>query len=85
MQNSGSDFGHAVTGSGAKKRVVLRREIFRSNFNVSEKTVFEQKFVFSLVVFCSHAAISLAIFNVFFDFFGSDFFQMVLQSIHSSF
>ena len=26
--NWSSDFGHAETGSGAKKRVVLRREIF---------------------------------------------------------
>ena len=35
--------------------------------------MFEQKFVFSLVVFCSHAAISLR-FLLFFQFFGSDFF-----------
>ena len=35
--------------------------------------VFEQKFVFSVVVFCSHAAISL-LFFLFFRFFGSDFF-----------
>ena len=37
--------------------------------------VFEQKFGFSVVVFCSHAdaAISLLIFTVF-RFFGSDFF-----------
>ena len=39
----------------------------------SEKTVFEQEFAFSLVVFCSHAAISLW-FLLFFRFFGSDFF-----------
>ena len=36
--------------------------------------VFEQKFAFSLVVFCSHAAISLGILLFFFDFFGLDFF-----------
>ena len=30
----GSDFGHAETGNGAKKRVVLRREFFCSNFKV---------------------------------------------------
>ena len=35
--------------------------------------VFEQKFGFSVVVFCSHAAISL-FFLLFFRFFGSDFF-----------
>ena len=33
----------------------------------------EQKFALSLVVFCSHAAISLW-FLLFFRFFGSDFF-----------
>ena len=32
--NGSSDFGHSETGSGAKKRVVLRREIFHSNFKV---------------------------------------------------
>ena len=35
--------------------------------------MFEQKFAFSVVVFCSHAAISLR-FLLFFQFFGSDFF-----------
>ena len=35
--------------------------------------MFEQKFAFSLVVFCSHAAISLG-FLLFFRFFGSDVF-----------
>ena len=29
-----SDFGHAETGSGAKKRVILWREILDSNFEV---------------------------------------------------
>ena len=68
-----SDFGHAETGSGAKKRVVLRREFFFApNLKQSEKTVFEQKFAFSLVVFCSHAAIWLW-FLLFFRFFGSIF------------
>ena len=32
--NWSSDFGHAETGNGAKKRVVLRREFFRSKFKV---------------------------------------------------
>ena len=36
--------------------------------------VFEQKFGFSVVVFCSQAAISLR-FLLFFRFFGSDFFN----------
>ena len=35
--------------------------------------VFEQKFGFSVVVFCSHAAISLRLL-LFFRFFGADFF-----------
>ena len=35
--------------------------------------MFEQKFGFWIVVFCSHAAISL-LFLLFFRFFGSDFF-----------
>ena len=39
----------------------------------SEKTAFEQKFGFSVVVFCSHAAISLWIL-LFCRFFGSFFF-----------
>ena len=30
--NWSSGFGHAETGNGAKKRAVLRREIFRTNF-----------------------------------------------------
>ena len=30
--NCSSDFGHAEIGNVAKKRVVMRREIFRSNF-----------------------------------------------------
>ena len=37
--------------------------------------MFEPKFGFSVVVFCSHAAISLyCFFLLFFRFFGSDFF-----------
>ena len=42
----------------------------------SEKTVFEQKMAFSLVVFCSHAAILLR-FLPFFSFLDRMFFQMV--------
>ena len=32
--NLSGDFGHTETASGAKKRVVLRREFFQSNFKV---------------------------------------------------
>ena len=53
------DSGHAETGSGAKKRVFCAVNLFALILKSSEKTVFEQKFGFSLVVFCSHAAISL--------------------------
>ena len=42
-------------------------------FKQSEKTVFEQKFAFSLVVLCSHVVISFW-FLLFFEFVGSDFF-----------
>ena len=35
--NWSTAFGHAETGSGAKKRVVLRREMFCSNFKVERK------------------------------------------------
>ena len=50
--------------------------------NLSAKTVFEQKFAFSLVIFCSHAAISLR-FLLFFQFFGLDFFFQMVFPIHS--
>ena len=43
-------------------------------FLSSEKTVFEQKFAFSLVVFCSHAAISLWFLLFFFSIFLIGFF-----------
>ena len=49
----------------------------------NEKTVFEQKLAFSLVVFCSHAAISLR-FLMFFDFLDWIFFLKIFP-IHSSF
>ena len=73
--NWSSDFGHAETGNGAEKRVVLWREFFFALIlKLSEKTVFEQKFGFSVVVFCSHAAISLWFFLLSFQFFGLVFF-----------
>ena len=52
--NWSSDFGNAETGSGCEKRVVLRRDIFHSNFKVESEKVFEQRFAFSLVVFFVH-------------------------------
>ena len=57
--NWSSHFVHAKTGNGVKKQVVLRHKVFHYNLQIGEKRVFEQKFAFSLVVFCSHAAISL--------------------------
>ena len=69
--NWSSDFGHAETGNGAKKRVVLRRDIYRSNFKVEWENGVWTKVAFSLVNSCSHAAISLWFFL--FQFFESDF------------
>ena len=57
--NWSSDFGHAETGNGAKKELVFRREFFIRILKQSEKTVFGQKFNFSIVIVCSHAEILL--------------------------
>ena len=35
--NWSSDFGHAETGNGVKKLVILRRDFFRSNFKVERE------------------------------------------------
>ena len=64
------DFGRAETGSGAEKRVVLRREIFYSRMR---KRCLNKNSL-SLVVFCSHPAVSLWFF-CFFDFLDWIFFQ----------
>ena len=48
-------------------------KFFRSKFKVEWENGVWKKFAFSLVVFCSHAAISLW-FLLFFRVFGSDFF-----------
>ena len=48
--------------------------VFALNLKYSEKIVFERKFAFSLVVFCSHAAIWLLVFTFFFDFLDRIFF-----------
>ena len=53
------DFGHVGTGSGAQNEWFCGVKILLLKFLSREKTVFEQKFAFSLVNFCSHAAISL--------------------------
>ena len=66
------DFGNAETRFGLKKRVISRREFFYSNFRVRELCL-NKKFDFSLVVFCSHAAISLWVLLFFIFFFGSDY------------
>ena len=90
--NWSSDFGHAETGSGAKrKRVVLPRELFcfALILKSSGKAVFEQKFAFSLVVFCSHAAISFWFLLFFFSIFWIGFFlngfpnPFIVHSMHS--
>ena len=83
-QSAGYVFGHAETGNGAKKRVVLRREFFALILKWSEKTVFEQKMAFSLVIFCSHAAILLR-FLPFLVFWIGCFFRWFSQLIHSCF
>ena len=45
--------------------------------------MFEQKFGFSVVVFCSHAAISLC-FLLFVRFFGSDFFLIGFPNLSTA-
>ena len=47
--------------------------------------VFEQKFALSLVVFCSHAAISLLFFTIFSIFSIGFFSKWFSQSIQSPF
>ena len=55
--NWSSDFGHAGTGSGAKKRVVLRREFFGANFEVEwENGVWTKNRFLAGGFFCSHAS-----------------------------
>ena len=71
--NWSSDFGHAETGNGAKKRVVLRREIFRSNFKVEwEYGVWTKiRFIGSGFLFtCGNFTLIFTVFSI----FGSDFF-----------
>ena len=83
--NCSSDFGHAETGSGAKKRF-CGVKIFCSNFKVEWESR-ARKFAFWLLVFCSHAAISLWFLLFFFRFFGLDFFLNGLPNpfiVHSS-
>ena len=84
LLESNCDFGHAETGNGAKKRVVLRREIFRSNFKESEsglctKTRFlASDFLFTRGNFTLIFTVSLI--------FGIGFFsKWFSQSIQSSF
>ena len=66
--NWSSDFGHAETESGAKERRVLWWFVTLI-LNQSEKTVFEQKFAFSLVFFlftCGNFALNFTVFLFFF-------------------
>ena len=63
--NWSCDFGHAETWSGAKKRVVYATCNFSLYFQSREKTVFEQKFAFSLVGFLFTCGNFTSIFTVF--------------------
>ena len=71
--NWSSDFGHAETGNGAKKRVVLRREFFRSNFKVEWENGVWTKIRFLGSGFLFTCGNFTLIFYCFFQFFGSDF------------
>ena len=71
------------TGIGAKKRVAMRHEIFRSNFKAGPGNGVGTK-SFSLVVFCSHAALGHSFFYYFFEFYLI-IFKWFSQSIYSIF
>ena len=71
--NWSSDFGHAETGNGAKTRVVLRREFFRSKFIVEWENGVWTKIRFLASGFLFTCGNFTLIFTVF-RFFGSDFY-----------
>ena len=84
LLESNCDFGHAETGNGAKKRVVLRREIFRSNFKESESGVCTKtRFLASGFLF-TRGNFTL-IFTVSLIFWIGFFSKWFSQSIKSSF
>ena len=81
--NWSSDFGHAETGNGAKKRGVLRREFFCSNFKVDwENGVWTKiRFLGSGFLFtCGNFTLIFTVFSIFRIGFFSKCFS---QSIHS--
>ena len=83
--NWSSDFGHAETGSGAEKRVVLRREIICSNIKVEwEYGVWTNiRFLASDFLFtCGNFTLN---FNVYFEFLTRIYSKWCFQSIHISF
>ena len=82
--NWSSDFGHAETGNGEKKRVALRQEFFCSNFKVKWENGVWTKTRFLASGFCSHAAISLW-FLLFFYCLDRNVSKWLFKSIHSSF
>ena len=84
--NSSVDFGHAETGSGAKKRVVLLRKFFRSNFKVEWKNGVWKNIRFLASGFLITCGDFTSVFYYLFSIFGSDFFsKWFSQTIHSSF
>ena len=77
-------FGHAETGSGAKKRTVFRRELFFPFLFVSsERMVYEQKFSFAsgFLFTCGIFALIFALFDFLKEFYSKCF----SQSSHSPF
>ena len=71
--NWSSDFGHAETGRGAKKWVVLRRDFFRSNFKVERENDFWTKIRFLASGFFVYIRQFHFDFYCFYSIFGLDF------------
>ena len=87
--NWSSDFGHAETGNWAKKRVVLRREIFRSNFKVEwDYGVWTKiRFIGSGFLFtCGNFTLIFTVFSIFWiGFFLNGFSNPFIVRSRSSF
>ena len=83
--NWSNDFGHAETGSGAKKRAVLNN-FFRSKFKVEWENGVWTKIRFLASGFLFTCGNLTLIFLQFFRFFGWEFFSKWFpQSIYSPF
>ena len=76
-----SDFGHNENGSGAKKRVGLRREIFHSNFKVEWENGVWTKIRFLASGFLFTCGISLCF--LVFSIVWIGFFFYIVFPIHS--